>query len=67
MQPECDPASERSAKRAAKGAQYILHQARPYSSLAHALEDTAYAVAFSRWDPGTNTPPALCEPDQGMD
>ncbi|KAK9828269.1 hypothetical protein WJX74_006492 [Apatococcus lobatus] len=52
VQPQCNPASERSAKRAAKGAQYILHQARPYSSLAAALEDVHYAVAFSRWDTG---------------
>ena len=52
MQPQCNPASERSAKRAAKGAQYILHRASPYESLAQALQDVHYSVAFSRWDTG---------------
>ncbi|KAK9868154.1 hypothetical protein WJX84_000702, partial [Apatococcus fuscideae] len=50
VQPQCQPASERSAKRAAKGAQYILHRALPYQSLAEALQDAHYSVAFSRWD-----------------
>ena len=52
MQPQCNPAAERSAKRAAKGAQYILHGAAQYDSLAQALQDTECSVAFSRWETG---------------
>lgn len=51
VNPTCDPL-QRSAKQAAKGAQWLLWKASIHDSLASALEDSELSIAYTRWVKG---------------
>ena len=49
--PEC-PLTTRSALNAAMGGQRLLWQAQECTSVAEAIQDCAYSIAFARWTEG---------------
>lgn len=51
VDPECS-LTARSALNAAMGGQRLLWQAERFDSVAEAVKDSAYSIAFARWTEG---------------